>query len=99
MAFSIAASAMASDVPISFWLAGEAVILGLLDGAPDLSVLHGPNVTEVLAGLMDGDMVSVCAPCLARRDISPSQLHSGLRVAGATAFVAELQGDVVALVY
>lgn len=99
MAFSIAAAAMASDVPVSFWLAGEAVTLGLKESAPDIAVPYGPDVINVVKQLLNLELMWVCSPCLSRRGITPSQLSPGLKIAGATGFVSELQSDAVALVY
>ncbi len=99
MAFSIAAAAMASGLPISFWLASEAVSLGLKDGAPEIDIAYGPDISETMSALIEAKVVSVCSPCLARRGIEPSKIHPAIKIVGATAFVAELQGEVVALVY
>jgi predicted peroxiredoxin len=99
MAFSVAAVAMASDLPISFWLAGEAVSLGLKDGSPEIDIAYGPDINETLSALIAAKVVSICSPCLARRDISPSRIHSAIKIVGASTFVAELQGEVVPLIY
>jgi predicted peroxiredoxin len=99
MAFAVAAAASASGVPVSFWLANEAVNLALADTPLEISVDHGPNIQTVLEELIANSRVWVCAPCLARRHIEPSQIREGIQVAGATAFVAELQGESIPLVY
>jgi len=44
--------------------------------------------------------VTVCTQCAARRDITPDDLISGIRIAGAPTFVAEIMaGNAQALVY
>src|SRR5580692_4638059 len=41
-AFTVAAAAAASGVPLSVWLTGEASWLALPDGCPDLGLPHSP---------------------------------------------------------
>jgi predicted peroxiredoxin len=42
----------------------------------------------------------VCSQCAARRDITPSDVIDGVRIAGAATFVAEIMADdAQALVY
>jgi predicted peroxiredoxin len=44
--------------------------------------------------------VTVCTQCAARRDIAPDDLISGIRIAGAATFVAEVMAEgAQALVY
>jgi predicted peroxiredoxin len=44
--------------------------------------------------------VTVCTQCAARRDITPDDLISGIRIAGAATFVAEIMTEgAQALVY
>jgi predicted peroxiredoxin len=44
--------------------------------------------------------VTLCTQCAARRDISPDDVIDGVRIAGATTFVAEVCADgAQALVY
>ena len=44
--------------------------------------------------------VSLCTQCAARRDIAPEDVIAGVRIAGASTFVAEVMADgAQALVY
>src|SRR6266702_1382038 len=79
-AFTVAAAAVASGVPVSLWLTGESAWYGLPGRA---------------AG-----SVTVCTQCAARRNIEADDLISGIRIAGAATFVAEIMTEgAQALVY
>lgn len=99
MAFSVAAAAMATEIPVSFWLSGESVRLALKEDAPRVEIAHGSNVEEVLHSLASTGALNVCSPCLLRRQISADQLIAGARIAGATGFVGELEGEALPLIY
>jgi predicted peroxiredoxin len=99
-AFNVAAAAIVSGVPTSLWLTGEAAWFALPGRADDFSLPHSPPLTELLAGVLDGGMVTLCTQCAARRDIGPDDVIKGVRIAGATTFVAEaLAEGAQALVY
>ena len=98
-AFSVAAAALASDVDVSFWLSGEAVMFALESGGYQVAIEHAPKSDDVIEELLAKASVFVCSPCLMRRGITKENLKPRVNVAGATAFVNELQGEVTALIY
>lgn len=99
-AFTVAAAAAASGVPLSVWLTGEASWLALPDGCPDLRLPHSTPLEDLLAAVLQGGTVTLCTQCAARRDISEGDVLDGIRIAGATTFVAEITADgAQALVY
>ena len=56
--------------------------------------------TQLLSTIMAAGTVTVCTQCAARRQITENDLISGVRIAGAATFVAEVLADGArALVY
>jgi predicted peroxiredoxin len=99
-ALTVAAAAAASGVPVSLWLTGEASWFALPDGCPDLALPHATPLPDLLAAVLAAGTVTVCSQCAARREITPDDVVSGVRIAGATTFVAETLADgAQALVY
>ena len=99
-AFTVAAAAAASGVPVSLWLTGEAAWFGLPGRAEDFSLPHAAPLTDLLAGIMAAGSVTVCTQCAARRNIEADDLINGIRIAGAATFVAEIMTEgAQALVY
>jgi predicted peroxiredoxin len=99
-AFTVAAAAVASGVPVSLWLTGESAWFGLPGRAEDFSLPHAAPLADLLAGVLAAGTVTVCTQCAARRDIQPEDLIGGIRIAGAATFVAEIMtGSAQALVY
>ena len=99
-AFTVAATAAASGVPVSLWLTGEAAWFSLPGRGGDMVLPHAMPVADLLDGVLRGGQVTVCSQCAARRDITTSDLIDGVRIAGAATFVAEIMGDgAQALVY
>jgi predicted peroxiredoxin len=99
-ALTVAAAAAASGVAVSLWLTGEASWLALPDGCPDLALPHATPLTDLLAAVLDAGTVTLCTQCAARRDIGAEDVVDGVRIAGATTFVAEVLTDgAQALVY
>jgi predicted peroxiredoxin len=98
-AFTVAATAVAS-VPVSLWLTGESAWFGLPGRAEDFSLPHAAPLADLLAGVLAAGSVTVCTQCAARRDIAPEDLISGIKIAGAATFVAEIMAEgAQALVY
>src|ERR1700736_7036304 len=89
-AFTVAAAAVASGVPVSLWVTGESAWFGLPGRAADFSLPHAAPLADLLAGVLTAGTVTVCTQCAARRDIQPDDLISGIRIAGAPPFRAEL---------
>ncbi len=99
-AFNVAATAVASGVPTSLWLTGEASWFALPGRADDFSLPHAPPLADLLASVLAAGTVSLCTQCAARREIAPEDVIEGVRIAGAATFVAEVCADgAQALVY
>jgi predicted peroxiredoxin len=99
-AFTVAAAAVASGVPVSLWLTGESAWFGLPGRAEDFSLPHAAPLAGLLAGVLAAGTVTVCTQCAARRDITADDLIGGIRIAGAATFVAEIMTDgAQALIY
>jgi predicted peroxiredoxin len=99
-ALTVAAAAVASGVPVSLWLTGEASWFALPDGCPDLGLPHATPLPDLLATVLSAGTVTLCTQCAARRDIAEDDVIEGVRIAGATTFVAEILADgAQALVY
>ncbi len=99
-AFTVASIAVASGVPVSLWLTGEASWFGLPGRAEDFSLPHAAPLADLLASVLALGTVTICSQCAARRDITPDDVISGIRIAGSATFVSEVVADdVQALVY
>ena len=99
-AFTVAATAVASDVRVSLWLTGEAAWFALAGRAEDFSLPHASPLGDLLASVLALGTVTICTQCAARRDITPGDVIAGIRIAGAATFVSEVTADdVQALVY
>jgi predicted peroxiredoxin len=99
-AFTVAATAVASGVPVSLWLTGESAWFALPGRAEDFALRHAAPLADLLAGVLAAGTVTLCTQCAARRDITPDDVINGVRIAGAATFVAEIMtGNAQALVY
>jgi predicted peroxiredoxin len=100
-AFTVAATAVASDVPVSLWLTGEAAWFALPGQAEGFTQLpHAAPLPDLLASVLALGTVTVCGQCAARREITPANVIAGVRIAGSATFVAEVVADdAQALVY
>jgi predicted peroxiredoxin len=99
-AFTVAAAAAASGVAVSFWLTGESSWCALPDRCPDLGLDHATPLPDLLATILKAGTVTLCTQCAARRGITEDDVIDGVRIAGATTFVAEALADgAQALVY
>jgi len=99
-AFTVAAAAVVSGVPVSLWLTGESAWFGLPGRAEDFSLPHAAPLADLLATVLAAGTVTVCTQCAARRNITPDDVIPGVRIAGAATFVAEIMTeDARALVY
>jgi predicted peroxiredoxin len=99
-AFTVAAAAIASGLPVSLWLTGEAAWYGLPGRAKELELPHATPLNELLEIVLAAGQVTVCTQCAARRDIGPDDLIKGIRIAGAPTFVEEISAEgAQALVY
>ncbi|WP_248962520.1 DsrE family protein [Sphaerisporangium perillae] len=99
-AFTVAAAAVASGVPVSLWLTGESAWFGVPGRAKEFSLPEATPLQDLLDIVLSGGTVTVCTQCAARRNIGPGDLIGGVRIAGAPTFVEEALGEgVQALVY
>jgi len=99
-AFTVAATAAASDVPVSLWLTGESAWFALPGRAGEFSLPHAAPLAGLLASVLAAGTVTLCTQCAARRDITPGDVIAGIRIAGSSTFVAEVTAaDAQALVY
>jgi predicted peroxiredoxin len=99
-AFTVAATAVASGVPVSLWLTGESAWFALPGRAAAFELPHAAPLADLLAAVLSAGTVTLCTQCAARRGISAADVLPGVRVAGAAAFVAEAVADgAQALVY
>jgi predicted peroxiredoxin len=92
-ALTVAATAVASGVPVSLWLTGEASWLGIPGRAEEISLAHASPATDMLATILRGGMITVCTQCAARREITQEDLIEGVRIAGAPTFIAEVMAE------
>ncbi|MDT4991524.1 MAG: hypothetical protein QOH97_1416 [Actinoplanes sp.] len=99
-AFTVASTAVASGVDVSFWLTGESTWFALPGRAAGFELPHAAPLPELLSLLIDVGRVTACTQCAARRDIGPADVLPGIRIAGAAVFVEEIMTDgAQALVY
>ncbi|MFF5079502.1 DsrE family protein [Actinoplanes sp. NPDC000266] len=99
-AFTVASTAAASGVDVSFWLTGESAWFALPGRAAEFELPHAAPLPDLLDLLLSSGRVTVCTQCAARRDITPGDVLPGIRIAGAAAFVEEIMGEgAQALVY
>ncbi|GAA0367195.1 DsrE family protein [Actinoallomurus spadix] len=99
-AFTVAAAAVASGVPVSLWLTGESSWFALPGRAKEFELPHATPLDDLLAIVLSAGRVTVCTQCAARRDITDDEVLPGIRIAGAPTFVEEVTADgAQALVY
>lgn len=99
-AFTVAATAAASGVPVSLWLTGEASWFALPGRAATFQLPHAAPLEDLLAAVLDAGTVTLCTQCAARRQITADHVLAGVRIAGASSFVEEALADgAQALVY
>lgn len=99
-AFSVASTALAAGVDVSFWLAGEASWLALPGKAEEFSLPHSAPLHELLASLISNATVTLCTQCAVRRNIQNGDQIPGIRIAGSVTFVEEITNESTqALVY
>ena len=98
--FTIAATAVASGLQVSLWLTGEAAWFALPNRAADVALAHAAPLAQLLAKVLEEGTVTVCSQCASRREITAEDTLPGVRIAGASTFLAEVMADDTrALVY
>ena len=99
-AFTVASTAAASGVDVSFWLTGESAWFALPGRAAEFALPHAAPLPDLLAILIDTGRVTLCTQCAARREITAEDVLPGIRIAGAAVFVEEITTEgAQALVY
>lgn len=99
MALSVASAAAVAGTETALWLAGEAAWFAV-PGRIEEVTLALADPAEAFRVVADFGEVRVCAPCAARREITPDDLMPGARLGGAAELAeALLQPGVQALVY
>jgi predicted peroxiredoxin len=99
-AFTVAATAASSGVPVSLWLSGESAWFALPGRAADFALPYAAPLPDLLAAVLAAGSVTICSQCAARRDIGPRDVIDGIRIAGSATFIAEIMAeDAQALVY
>jgi predicted peroxiredoxin len=99
-AFTVASTAAASGVAVSFWLTGESTWFALPGRAAEFELPHAAPLPDLLDLLLASGQVTVCTQCAARRAITPDDVLPGIRIAGAAVFVEEVTTEgAQALVY
>jgi len=99
-AFTVASTAAASGVDVSFWLTGESTWFALPGRAAEFALPHAAPLPDLLELLLTSGRVTACTQCAARREIGPDDVLPGIRIVGAAVFVEEIMSDgAQALVY
>ena len=99
-AFTVASTAAASGVDVSFWLTGESTWFALPGRAAQFELPHAAPLPDLLELLLANGRVTACTQCAARRAIRPDDVLPGIRIAGAAVFVEEIMSEgAQALVY
>jgi len=92
-AFTVASTAAASGVDVSFWLTGESTWFALPGRAAQFELPHAAPLPDLLELLLENGRVTACTQCAARRGIGPDDVLEGIRIAGAAVFVEEIMGE------
>jgi predicted peroxiredoxin len=99
-AFTVAAAALASGVPVSLWLTGESSWFALPGRAKEFTLPEAAPLADLLEAVLTAGRVTLCTQCAARRGITVDDIIDGVRIAGASTFVEEaLTEGAQALVY
>lgn len=99
-AFTVAATAAAAGVEVSLWLTGESAEFALPGRAAGFVLEQSAPLQDLLAAVLAAGSVTLCTQCAARRGITGEDVITGVRIAGAAAFVEEvMRPGAQALVY
>jgi len=99
-ALTAATTALASGIPTSVWLTGEATRLATPGYAARLTLPHAARFEDLIEMLLAAEVVTVCTQCAARRGLADTDLLPGARIAGAAGFVEQaMTQGAQALVY
>jgi predicted peroxiredoxin len=65
----------------------------LPDRADDVALPHAAPLAQLLGRVLAEGTVTVCSQCASRRDITAEDIIKGVRIAGASTFLAEIMAD------
>lgn len=98
--FTVAATGVTAGASVSLWLTGEASWFALPGRAATFELPYAAPLDELLSAVLTAGQVTLCTQCAKRRDITESDVITGVRLAGSPTFVEEsLADDAQALVY
>lgn len=89
IALTVAAASIAAGNPTSVWLTGDAVFFATPDFAEKLQLPEATPFAELRDTILSGGQLTACTQCVSRRGLDVNSLLTGVRMAGATAFVEE----------
>jgi predicted peroxiredoxin len=92
-AFTVASTAAAAGVDVSFWLTGESTWFALPGRAAEFELPHAAPLPDLMDLLLSSGRVTACTQCAARRQIGPDDILPGIRIAGAAVFVEEIMTE------
>jgi predicted peroxiredoxin len=99
-AFTVASVAVAAGSDVSMWLTGEAVWLAVPGRAEAFELPHSAPLADLRDVIVEGGRLTVCTQCAARRELTESDLITGVQIRGSASFVDEILRDgAQALVY
>ncbi len=99
-AFTVASVAVASGIPVSLWLTGEASEYALPGRAEEFVLPHSAPLADLRDAVLAQGTLTLCTQCAARRGIGEADVLPGVRLAGAAVFLAEaMEEGAQALVY
>lgn len=99
-AVTVAATALASGVPVSLWLTGDATWLATPGHAEGLDLPYAAPLADLRDALLSDARVTVCGQCASRRSLAAEDLLDGAMIRGAAALVEEVMAPGArALVY
>ena len=98
--FTVSATAVASGVPVSLWLTGDATWMAVPGRAEQVELAHAAPLADLRDAVLSAGSLTVCGQCAARRELEQDDLVAGATIRGAAAFVEEVMAPgTQALVY
>src|SRR5438128_11326986 len=73
-AFTVASTAVAAGVDVSFWLTGESTWFALPGRAAEFTLPHAAPLPDLLAILLEAGRVPACTQVPPPRDLTPAAL-------------------------
>ena len=99
-AFTVASIAVASGVPVSLWLTGDAAWLAVPGRAEQFELPQAAPLADLRDAILAAGSITVCSQCAARRGLTEADLVAGIAISGSAAFVDQiLAPNAQALVY